>query len=40
MQDAKNISDLLAVVMDRKTQELKKGKQRKQSKTQHIIYGV
>ena len=27
-QDAKNISDLLAVVMDRRTQELKKGKQR------------
>lgn len=26
-QDAKNISDLLAVVMDRRTQELKKGKQ-------------
>ena len=25
-QDAKNISDLLAVVMDRRTQELKKGK--------------
>ena len=27
-QDAKNISDLLAVVMDRRTQEPKKGKQR------------
>jgi hypothetical protein len=27
-QDAKNISDLLAVVMDRRTQELKKGKPR------------
>ena len=26
-QDAKNISDFLAVVMDRRTQELKKGKQ-------------
>jgi hypothetical protein len=27
-QDAKNISDLMTVVMDRRTQELKKGKQR------------
>ena len=26
-QDAKNISDLLSVVMDRRTQEMKKGKQ-------------
>ena len=29
-QDAKNISDLLAMVMDRRTQELKKGKQQNQ----------
>ena len=30
--DAKTISDLLAVVMDRRTQELKKGKRRKRSR--------
>jgi hypothetical protein len=33
-QDAKNISDLLAAVMDRRTQELKKGKQQKPSPTE------
>ena len=34
-QDAKNISDLLSVVMDRRTQELKKGKQRSSSPIEH-----
>ena len=34
-QDAKNISDLLAVVMDRRTQELKKGKQRNPPPIEH-----
>jgi len=33
-QDAKNISDLLAAVMDRRTQELKSGKQRNPSRTE------
>jgi hypothetical protein len=33
--DAKNISDLLADVMDRRTQELKKGKQRNPSPIGH-----
>ena len=33
-QDAKNISDLLAAVMDRRTQELKSGKQRNPSPTE------
>lgn len=33
-QDAKNISDLLAAVMDRRTQELKSGKQRNPSSTE------
>jgi hypothetical protein len=35
-RDAKNISDLLAEVMDRRTQELKKGKQRNPSQTKHL----
>ena len=34
-QDAKNISDLLAVVMDRRTQELKKGKQQNPPPIEH-----
>jgi hypothetical protein len=34
-QDAKSISDLLAVVMDRRTQELKKGKQRNPPPIEH-----
>jgi len=34
-QDAKNISDLLEVVMDRRTQELKKGKQQSLSSIEH-----
>jgi hypothetical protein len=34
-QDAKNISDLLAAVMDRRTQELKSGKQRNPTPTEH-----
>ena len=34
-QDAKNISDLLSVVMDRRTQELKKGKQRNLPPIEH-----
>lgn len=34
-QDAKNISDLLAVVMDRRTQEMKKGKQRNLPPIEH-----
>lgn len=34
-QDAKNISDLLSVVMDRRTQELKKGKQRNSPPIEH-----
>jgi hypothetical protein len=34
-QDAKNIADLLAVVMDRRTQELKKGKQRPPPPIEH-----
>jgi hypothetical protein len=35
-QDAKNISDLLAIIMDRRTQETKKGKQRNPSPIGHI----
>ena len=35
-QDAKNISDLLAVVMDRRTQELKKEKQRNLPPIEHM----
>ncbi len=34
-QDAKNISDLLTIVMDRRTQELKKGKQQNLSSIEH-----
>ena len=34
-QDAKNIFDLLAVVMDRRTQEMKKGKQRNLPPIEH-----
>jgi hypothetical protein len=34
-QEAKNISDLLAEVMDRRTQELKKGKQQSLSSIEH-----
>jgi hypothetical protein len=34
-QDAKNISDLLAMIMDRRTQEPKKGKQRNPSPIEH-----
>ncbi|MDD5581295.1 MAG: hypothetical protein PHY16_18750 [Methylobacter sp.] len=34
-QDAKNIADLLGVVMDKRTQELKKGKQRNPPSIEH-----
>ena len=35
-QDAKNISDLLAAVMDRRTQELQQGKQHNPSPIEHL----